>query len=104
HGDDPQCPSDLLYYRLKEESPGAALLFAIVLQKRDLLPPGLAIDLQTRRNPNIPLWLSGVCHLMTPSVLEKCTAPLKPATSCSEHMRFILGNTMGVGGSIRTRK
>jgi len=69
--------AESLYERLKEESPGAALLFALVLQKRDLLPPGPALDLQNARKSNIHLWVSGVCHVMMPAVLEKVHGALE---------------------------
>lgn len=68
--------TESLYDRLKEESAGAALLFAVVLQKRDVLPPRLAIDLQLAKTSNIHLWVTGVCHVLMPRILDNVRAAL----------------------------
>ncbi len=69
--------TESLYNRLKEESPGAALLFAVVLQKREVLPPRLAKDLQHAKTSDLHLWVSGVCHVLMPRVLDKVRANLE---------------------------
>jgi len=67
---------DSLYFQLKVESPGGALLFALVLQKGGLVSPRLATELQDAKNANAHLWVCGVCHLRMPAILEKVRTAL----------------------------
>jgi hypothetical protein len=58
-------------FPLKEASLGAALLFAVIMKKRDLLHSAVALDLEGEKNSNPHLWVSGICHVMMSHILDK---------------------------------
>jgi hypothetical protein len=59
------------YDRVRTESIGAALLFLLALRKSNLLPPALARDLECAERADKYLWVTGVCHVSVPSVVER---------------------------------
>jgi hypothetical protein len=59
-----------LYDRVRTESIGAALLFSLALRKSNLLPPDLARDLECAERTDKYLWVTGVCHVSVPSVVD----------------------------------
>ena len=66
-----------LYFPLKEASLGAALLFAVIMKRRDLLHSAVTLDLEQAKNSNPHLWVSGVCHIMMPHTLDKVWGALE---------------------------
>lgn len=69
--------AESLYRSVKEESPGAAFLFAYVLRSRGIVLSGVNDDLAQARRENPGLWVMGVAHMCSPSVLGRAREALE---------------------------
>jgi hypothetical protein len=69
--------AESLYWRVKEESPEAAFLLAYVMRSNGVLIPRVDDDLALVRRENPGIWVSGIAHMLSPSVLSRAREALE---------------------------
>jgi hypothetical protein len=78
-----------LYREAKEQSVGSAILFALALKRRKLLPPDLDLELKEIQAGNRYCWVTGVCHILTPSILDRVRGAFEAGdTLCGLHRYY----------------
>jgi hypothetical protein len=68
-----------LFISLNEVSTGVALWFAVVLRTTGLLPPAATLELERAEAGDRRLWVTGVCHVMMPHILDRVRRAMEKA-------------------------
>src|SRR5215472_7707837 len=82
-----------IYVALKQKSMGAAYMFAFVLP-RECSPDTLTNELKRARSENPGLWVTGIAHILSPSILDHVREALgKGDTLCGLQRHYCAGSS-----------